>query len=504
MRRVEAQAAEYLKLKKLINERTGLDFSDPKENRLQEALKQCMDNSPVGDLSELYIQMSAESKLGRQLFEKLITLLTTGETYFFRNRPHFVALEKYILPELLERNRGGNSLRIWSAGCSTGEEPYSIAMTVSRLLPETDLRDVLILGTDIDRRALATASEGVYTSYSFRGVTDEEKKAFFTLVSNGFRIKERFRRMVTFRIHNLKGNADPPVDCGSGCFDLIVCRNVVIYFDRETGRKLIDRFHGYLSEGGYLMVGHSEYSIETYKEFVTRAFPEAVVYQKAERYHRPKRKKFFFRPVSEMDRNVFELSLPPPLGKAGEKDGQVGGVQEEEKEGAVEEPFKEALLSFEKKEHDRAIGILMKILDGESDNVEAALLIGKISADRGSNRDAAVWLARVIELNPLNFEAYYLLSILQSQEEHYNEAENLLKKVIYLNPNFFMGYYQLGKVYQKMNENRKASGMFRNALSILTKRDPEEVVPGSDGITVMRLSRIIEKDLQRFHKEMKK
>jgi chemotaxis protein methyltransferase CheR len=187
----------------------------------------------------------------------LINALTTNVTAFFRENHHFDALAEYMLTEALARNGQSRRLRIWSAGCSTGEEPYSIAMTAQRALRSAGRCDLKILATDIDSDVVAFAQRGVYPLDRVTTMDDTVLHSSFvrgTGAQEGFvRVKGSLGAMITFRPLNLLG--EWPMQ---GPFDVIFCRNVMIYFEQRTREQLLTRFAGLLAPGGYLCLGHSE------------------------------------------------------------------------------------------------------------------------------------------------------------------------------------------------------------------------------------------------------
>ncbi|MDT0683859.1 protein-glutamate O-methyltransferase [Roseicyclus sp. F158] len=186
----------------------------------------------------------------------LIEALTTNVTSFFREPHHFDHLAEKILPSLMDAARKGERVRIWSAGCSTGAEPYTIAMCVLEACPEAAQLDIRILATDIDRDVLATAEKGVYAATLLKKVPPEIRAKYFSERSRDgdtLRACENLRALCTFRPLNLM--TQWPM---RGAFDIIFCRNVVIYFDAETQAALWPRFEALLKSGGHLFVGHSE------------------------------------------------------------------------------------------------------------------------------------------------------------------------------------------------------------------------------------------------------
>jgi chemotaxis protein methyltransferase CheR len=191
----------------------------------------------------------------------LINAITTNVTSFFREIHHFETLASMMLPEAMQRNERSKRLRIWSAGCSSGEEPYSIAMTAAETLASQRGWDFKILATDIDSEILNTAAKGTYPGDRLQGVSDERRSRWFVggtgAAAGQVRVKPELQTLITFRTLNLMG--EWPMQ---GPFDVIFCRNVMIYFDQPTREKLLMRYAGLLADGGYLCLGHSE-SIHT-------------------------------------------------------------------------------------------------------------------------------------------------------------------------------------------------------------------------------------------------
>jgi chemotaxis protein methyltransferase CheR len=199
-----------------------------------------------------------ESDAGRRERSELVYSLTTNVTSFFREQHHFDALQERILPDLVARARSGGRVRLWSAGCSSGQEAYSLAMVVLDALPEAARCDLRILATDIDPHVLAQARTALYAEAQVEPVPDRMRRRFLEPATardgaRAWRVAEPVRALVAFRELNLL--RDWPM---RGRFDVIFCRNVVIYFDRDTQRRLWGRFAAALSAGGHLFLGHSE------------------------------------------------------------------------------------------------------------------------------------------------------------------------------------------------------------------------------------------------------
>jgi chemotaxis protein methyltransferase CheR len=206
--------------------------------------------------------------------QTLIEGLTIGETYFARNPPQIRALAELVLPSLLAR--GDQRIRIWCAGCSTGEEPYTIALLLAKLLPAGAQNwDVRVIGTDINAAALAAARAGRYGTRAVSLLDDEDLLRYFVREDNGWRVGDELRSLVEFRQHNLTSDGPP-----AARLDLVLCRNVLIYFDRRVMLDVIDGIHSALSPGGWLLLGHSETLWRLYDGFELVRHDDAFLYRR--------------------------------------------------------------------------------------------------------------------------------------------------------------------------------------------------------------------------------
>lgn len=212
----------------------------------------------------------------------IMDVLTTNETYFFRELFQLKAFSDEIIPELIKSKaaRGSRSLRIWSAGCSTGEEPYTIAMLLSTI-PELSGWKIEIIGTDISQKVLQQARRAVYSKSSFRATEEADLRRFFYQQDDSYKVNDAIREMVTISHLNL---FDTHRLTMLGKFDLIFCRNVIIYFDLAAKKRVIESFHSALYESGFLLLGHSESLMNITTLFTLRHFKNDMIYQKPDRF----------------------------------------------------------------------------------------------------------------------------------------------------------------------------------------------------------------------------
>jgi len=263
---------ELSEIRMLIEERTGIHFDDSRERFFSTRVREHMHAKGFGRGIEL---LRAVRKTNVE-YEALLERLLTQETTFFRYPAVFEAFEKRVLPELHVKKfwRNPRTLRVWSAGCSTGEEPYSIAITVLDSLSFADAWNVEILATDIGRQALKHAERGVYSGRNIGSVNEKQLSNHFSKVDGGFQVKNRLRKLVSFAQLNLAS----PVYVGR--MDLIFCMNVLIYFSEERRRAMVQRFFDALEPGGYLFLGHSESISKMPVKFQAIVLGDCILYRK--------------------------------------------------------------------------------------------------------------------------------------------------------------------------------------------------------------------------------
>jgi len=272
---------ELSEIRMLIEERTGIHFDDSRERFFSTRVREHMHAKSYERGTEL---LRAIRKTNVE-YEALLERLLTQETTFFRYPAVFEAFEKRVLPELHVKKfwRNPRNLRVWSAGCSTGEEPYSVAITILDSLSFADAWNVEILATDIGRQALKHAERGVYSGRSIASVNERQLASHFLKVDAGYQVKPRIRKLVSFAQLNLAS----PVYVGR--MDLIFCMNVLIYFSEERRRAMVQKFFDALEPGGYLFLGHSESISKMPVKFQAIVLGDCILYRKptAEELQKP-------------------------------------------------------------------------------------------------------------------------------------------------------------------------------------------------------------------------
>ncbi len=262
-------------IRDIIKEYCGLYFDDSSLYLLEKRLSRRLRNHHLNDFRDYYRFIRYDRRADEELAE-IMDLLTVNETYFFREQNQLRAFSEEILEELWTVNRDRKTLRIWSAGCATGEEPYTIAMLINEK-GRFKGWDIEIHGSDINQRVLQTARRGVYRRNSFRAIEPYFMSKYFIEDDGLFRISDSARKHVNFSYLNM---LDPYKSRFLGSMDVIFCRNVLIYFDNVSRRRVIENFHDRLVDGGYLLLGHAESLINISTAFTLKHLKNDMVYQK--------------------------------------------------------------------------------------------------------------------------------------------------------------------------------------------------------------------------------
>lgn len=264
--------SQFNQFRKIIYDSSGITFSETNRSILDSRLKERLREKNMADIEDYYKLITSD----QGEFKVFLDSITTNLTRFFRNQPHFDALINYVIPQVIEqkKNSGDRKIRIWSAGCSTGEEPYTIAMLLKDKLPAPYTFE--ITASDISLKSLMVGQQGFYPDSRIAGIPQNYLATFFTRTEGGYQAKPDIMKTIHFDYHNLSH------DSGARNLDIVFCRNVLIYFDEAAQKRTIDRFWASMAKHSYLFIGHSEslFGMDTKFEFLKTQW--ACLYQKNE------------------------------------------------------------------------------------------------------------------------------------------------------------------------------------------------------------------------------
>jgi chemotaxis protein methyltransferase CheR len=489
----------------LVREVSGLELPAVRRPDLRRAVERSLATTGLADADALHRHLRGAA--GRAALEAFVGDLTVGETHFFRNRPQFEALERHILPEVIERRRATRRLRLWSAACSTGEEPYSLAMLVDRLLPDRSGWDVRILATDINRAALERARRGRYGAWSFREVPAEVASSFFVRRDGTFEVAGRIREAVTFAHLNLADDRWPSAATHTVELDLILCRNVLIYFGEELTHRVAAKLHGALAGGGWLLVAPAELSLDVFRRFAVVNLDGAVVYRTpAAPAHRPATPPRTPaaptrpRPPAPSPREGAPEPRPPapspPVGERSPSPGVEQPVVHSPRERSARERSAQERGARERgDEIERAVGhwrsgrveVALRRLEAvaEDDPADgrAALLAARIHLDRLELDRAEAWADVACARAPLSAPAHYVRGLALQEAGRPEEALAALRRSVFLDPGSVLGQVALADLLARQGEPTRARSALRAAAALLDQVDAAEPVSGDDGPT---------------------
>lgn len=447
-----------------IAERSGISFAADQKHTLATLLSERLAVSKFSSFSEYYESLRVPGQ-GQEEFSRLINLLTVQETAFFRYPAQYKIIRHLVLPELLSaKRRGGDrSLRLWSTACSTGEEAFSLAMTVLDAGVDPKEWEIEILATDINTEALAQARKGQFGKKSLARVDQDLQRRFFDRMRTGYRVKEEVSSLVNFVQLNLTDSQlSESVDSP---FDIILCCNVFIYFDQETTQELAGRFSETLREGGYLFLGPSDTLWESIDGLSQVDIADLIIYQKQGKDRRKSQ-----RPTEAADRilddilrnklnhNLIDLVKPPEPDRPSKKQ-------------TTSRPVKQAAAAETSK------------------RIESRLAEAREMLAKGHVETVSSILTKVIELDTLCGEAYLLLGDSYTRQGRYREAIAELQKSLYCDQTLGLANFYLARIFEALGLDTAAEREYQSALDLLRKdnRDWQAYLEGFDNSTLADL-----------------
>lgn len=410
-----------------------------------------------------FLRWLLRTELKAEQIDELASHLTVGETYFFRGRPSFDVLESRVLPELVRARRGVDQrLRIWSAGCCTGEEAYSLAILLSRVIPDLENWHVTIRATDINRHFLRKAERGIYGPWSFRDAPPWLRDFYFQPRGEGlYEVVSSVRRLVGFAPLNLAADVYPSLLNDTNAMDLILCRNVLMYFAPEYMAAVVQKLHHCLVEGGWLVVGPNEVSQTLFAQFEAVCHPEATLYRRR-------------RTAGAKSRETQRIA---PVRAA---HGPAAGPD-------AEAALESARALYREGDYSEAI----ELLAARPAEPGALMLLARASANQGRLADALAWCDKAVAAAGLDPAGHFLRANILHERGDLEEAARAYQRALYLDPDFALAHFALGNVSNERGRPDEARRHFRHALHVLRAQHQDHILPESEGVTAGRLAEII-------------
>lgn len=448
----------------LIEQRLGLALTPNRRADYEELLQELA----RGDLNALIAQLDAAPE-SAPVWQALIKALAISETYFFRDRGHFSVLRSHILPALIDQRRQARdlTLNVACVGCATGEEPYSIAMLLDELLPDRADWLLHIVGMDINAHALEIARRGLYRPWSFR-LNDDDVYRYFDRIENNYQLKPEVRAMVTFQFGNLLDALPVPQ------YDLILCRNVLLYFSPARAADAESLIHKLLFPGGWLLLGPSEALHEPRGPWITHLHPAAPIYQKA-----PRPDEAGFRPQQPvMPHAPTRPVITPPAQRRSDT-----------------KPFtfsyEAAVTAHQQEDHAATERILAALLQAEPHHARAHVLMAVRYADKRQFEEAHRHLDAALHAEPLLADAYYLRGLLFMETNALLQARQALQNALYCQRGHVLASYTLGTLLMSAGDIPRALKMWKNAREMLNTLPPNTPLTEFSAMTASQLDAVL-------------
>jgi chemotaxis protein methyltransferase CheR len=524
----------------------GLRVSDARISEFEKGIILAAADSgfeePSDYVRELIRGQPSESELGF-----LASYLTVGETYFFRDPLSFDVLKTYVLPELDQKV---SDLKIWSAGCASGEEPYSLAMTMLSAFGKAAQDRTTIVATDVNPRYLTTARNGLYRRWSFRDVPVYIKDTYFRLTADDrYGLSDGVKRMVDFSFLNLADDKYPSLVNDTYDVDVIFCRNVLIYFSPERVTQVLARFHKCLKDGGWLFMAPSEIPHPAPDNFKVMNMEGAIVLRKdsvateSGNLIRIVHSNYSYFGGAPPTMKSFEsiVDAEERMSQAfgnGEGESPVGGDgeaavsavhevdhQRSQAPGSIEASHNahlellrgvvaaagsgsdrvgahstddsgtastSAFALYDRGEYEKVIDALLDAPDiYDQKSGDSIALIARSYANIGNLEAASDWSERLIASDPVNPRWYYLRATIQQEQGQEQAAQSSLRQALFLDHEFVLAYFALGNMLKQQGKPGEANKCFARVLEILTRFESDVVIEDSDGLMAGQLAAIV-------------
>ncbi len=493
-----------------VYEKTGLCFEKEKRSDLRRAARATADELGM-DAAETCMEFFLSAQAGQGHWDVLWSHLTVGESYFFRDPRLFEYIRTVLIPEILKGKKGeARTINIWSAGCACGQEPYSLAILLDRAPVARQSYSVQIHASDINLRFLSQARKGVYREWSLRGMDETTRRRYFSVkAGNLFVLSPRIRSQVRFSRINLVDEADFVRHIAPGSIDMVLCRNVMMYFSASSRREVLNNLSNSLVPGGYLLSSPSETGALSHPDLAPAREGGFVYFVKRVGEGRSvcgKAHDLRICPENSVLPNHAGRKKPEAgLGKNASTKRTLLGAGDAKAEDRSSCPDKTGILKSAREllNQGKFLSCLELLapymgkgqggFDDDRTMAEASAVAAEAEASLGRCQPAIAHCKKAVELDKFNPGHRYLLSGIFQEAGDLSEAEKALKETLYLNPFHVLAFISLGRISEERGNWSEAEKYFDNAARVAGKLPPESVVPDSGGMTASDILGSLEK-----------
>ncbi len=490
----------------------GLHFPEKQlESMGKSVMKAALDlkRDPQTDSLKKWLESSS---LPRTEIDALARHLSVGETYFFREGSGLELFRNEIIPAI-KQQASDEEIRIWSAGCSSGEEPYTLAILLYENIPDLRYRNIRILASDLNPEALAKAQKGIYSAWSFRETPEAYKNKYFSARGKHFEIRKDIREMVSFFQLNLAGSAYPSADNGTKCLDVIFCRNVLMYFLPEMAIAVAKRFYEAMKPEAWLITSQVELHQEYYAAFKKIRYKQGIFYRKSRKDEKMHPLSGAFSPQPQKNLGQTNMAsiitglksesttsrkhtmrpanTPGALSarsKSLKSDSQPNGMPAKlaGKTGqATKEPhnLEKAHRFFKEANYTACSDYCLAYLKDQPFETAIGELLVRSLANLGRHNEARYWAEKLISANGENTAYLGLFASILMEQNDFRLAEKSLVKALYLDPYYVPGLFNMYSVLNSLGKKMLAKKYFNNLLKAIDKLEDHKEIPGLEGMT---------------------
>jgi chemotaxis protein methyltransferase CheR len=477
MMRIKQYENDFIRL---ICSRLGIVINDYQRNDMNKAILQsCRKFSCT---PENYLNMLMSCRDDSPLLEQLISSITIGETYFFRDAHQMQLLREIALPSIIKTKREQNnlSLRIWSAGCASGEEIYTLAIMLCESMPDIKKWNLTLFGSDISMTALHKAMNGVYSEWSMRAIPKQYKERYFFYKNNKYHLASQIKDLVTFSYLNLHSDNFPSILNNTNAQDLILCRNVLIYFDKNHIEQLMKKLDASLTPEGFILLGASD-PINISKTTLVSYPHEGALLTHTKLKKEIKTPDTFLKPSLPLTVKPAVKNIKPVTPKQPPGNPEVF-ITKLLNDNAWQEAL-DAINNYQ----GHAVNSVFFL------NAKAAAL-----ANLGQLELACKTCQQSLANDPVNPHTHFTLAMILLEQNHFSEAETALRKVLFLDPQFVAGHFQLGLLLIRNEQKNEGIKSLKNALTITLSQAPSTSVEGFKNINYGHLAEILKREIDLY------
>jgi len=477
--------------RRLLTARTGITLYDYQMPHLRDTVRLACERFGYGHEADYLLVLQEKADFSPEL-EYLLAGVTVGESYFFRDSGQMSLLQDNLLPEIIARKRKVNdySLRIWSAGCSSGQEIYSIVMLLHEILPDIDGWVLHLLATDINTSALTSAMSGQYSEWSLRATPPAMAERYFTRNGDEYALTENIRKRVRFAYLNLSEDAFPSMFTETSGLDLILCRNVFIYIEPDVSRSIMNRFAACLVPDGVLLLGASDH-VSWPEETLAREQTGDACYLR--RREAPQVASYV---AGESPALANHPAVTDAMVAAALKTLETGSLTVENEVETTGQRELARIIELVRAERWReTLALIAQVIDKSGASSEILQLKAKALANLGNLEEALQACGQSIVLDPTDKHTYLMQGMVLIEHDRLPQAETALRKAIFLDYAFLEAHHHLGLLQLRLGRRDAGLKSLSNALALAERGDPHRGVHNASGMNYGRFAEVLRKEI---------